>query len=98
MTNINDTVDRLARDAGVSGHRAVSLLKARLNAREDSIRTNLRRYATERGLSNADVENLFIEVGLAERPAPVVQSGRIESALDEIRRQVSELHTRLNNL
>jgi single-strand DNA-binding protein len=98
MTSINETVDRLAREAGVSGHRAVEQLKSRLNAREDLIRTRLRRYAGSRGLSNADIENLFIEVGLAERPAPVAPSGRVEEAIYDIRRQVAALHERLNNL
>src|SRR5688500_11924566 len=69
MTNISDTINgALSRDVVRNYGSYVRRVVDAVSNREDQIKANLRRYAEGRGLSSREVDDLFIEVGLAERP------------------------------
>lgn len=69
MSSINDTVQTaLPHGARGYGQYVTPVVRA-LEAREEGIKRGLREYAQGRGLSGNDVESLFQQVGLVERPA-----------------------------
>lgn len=99
MTNISDTINNaVGRDVARSYGSYVRRVVDAVSNREDQIKANLRRYAEGRGLSSREVDDLFIEVGLAERPVAQATGDPVQQGLAEIAAQVQDLHNRLDAL
>jgi len=68
-----------------------------LSDREASVKRELAAFATQRGLSQAEVDGLFRQVGLEGDGGPLAgctQAGELQA----IRRIMEDVNTRLNNL
>lgn len=80
---LNRVVNDIVRSAGGSNAVAADALRE-LNAREVTIAANIREFATSRGLTDAQVDDVFRSAGLSFQPAqdPAVTraAARIASA------------------
>lgn len=72
MSTIRETVEGSLQSNGLSGYtgQARPVITA-LEQREEQIKTGLRNFASQRGLSGQQITDLFIQVGLEQRPTPV---------------------------
>lgn len=73
--NIRNTVtDYLTRQGGQQYLSVAEPIITVLEGREATIKNALRTFATQNGLSNSQVDNLFVQCGLDEAPQVLAQS------------------------
>lgn len=101
-TTIESTVHSTLNERGLSGYSgyAAPVVDA-LKAREEAIKEGLAEYANGRGLSNSEVESLFVEVGLSQpAPEPEVEVAPVadDSAKEQVLSALSALAEAVRNL
>lgn len=99
MTDIRTTLNDALPAAARSYPQYIDTAVTALEGREEQIKEGLRSYAQGRGLSDSEIGDLFVQVGLTERAVeePTANNPVLE-AVGAIRSEVESLLQRLNAL
>lgn len=92
-TTINNA---LPRDVQRQGRQYVAPVVTALADREAQIKRDLAAFATQRGLSQGEVDGLFRQVGLEGEPGNA--GGTVAGEIQAIRRIMDDVGTRLDRL
>lgn len=90
MSTIRETVHDSLRSSGRQQYLSYAdgVIRA-LEQREQQITATLRQAAQQRGLNGSEIDNLFVQVGLTQRPQPMATTpntpGDEQAILDEVR-------------